>query len=132
MSIIGTGIAAGVANTANQAQQSARADHARSAAQSERASQADKLMLSQLHDASAARDTDQELPDQQAPGYENLYAGDAEADEQEQGSGTAQDDIHFADAPVSSPTGLPIRATYGPHQGIESESPLFRCIDVKG
>lgn len=147
MSIIGTGIAAAVANTANQAQQSGRAANARSAAQSERSAQSDKLIISQLHGTGATRDTDQDMPDPQAPGYEDLYGeGDGEAqqhpgDEQEHAeeksredseSQTAQDKIHLADAPVTSPTGLPITIPYRTKQGLESRSPLFHELDVQG
>ena len=138
MSIIGTGIAAAVANTANQAQQSGRADSARSAAQSERAGQTDKLTLSQLHGAGAARDTDQDMPDQQAPGYEDLYGqGEGEnkepdPEEEQDPTPNTADQIHLADAPVTSPTGIPLQITYRMHQGIEAQAPLFRQIDVKG
>lgn len=138
MSIIGTGIAAGVANTANQAQQLGRADSARSAAQSERAGQTDKLTLTQLHGTGATRDADEDLPDQQTPGYDDLYhQGDGKQSEQEEQDEevddlTADDQIHLADAPVTSPSGIPLQITYRLTQGLEAQAPLFRQIDVKG
>lgn len=145
MSIIGTGIAAGVANTAHQAQQTGRADSARSAAQSERAGQTDKLTLTQLHGTGATRDTDQDLPDSQTPGYDNLYdQGDGEHPEKQEDQEsqadqdkeapelTAADQIHLADAPVTSPTGIPLQPTYRQPHGLEAQVPLFRQIDVQG
>ena len=75
MSIIGTGIAAGVANTGHAARQQSTTNSGRDAQRAGASEQTDKFTITQLHDASATRDTDQDLPDQQAAGYENLYRG---------------------------------------------------------
>lgn len=129
MSTIGTGIAAGVANTANQARQ---ATQQRSGAEAQRAAaakQTDKLTLSQLHDAGATRDTDQDMPDQQAPGYEDLYGqGDGERPA-EDGAADTLDLIHHSDAPACSPTGIALGPTYGPDL---ERAPLFHQLDVTG
>ncbi|MEM1353947.1 MAG: hypothetical protein AAGC44_09140 [Planctomycetota bacterium] len=137
MSIIGTGIAAGVANTANQAQQAGRADNARSAAQAERSAQTDKLTLTQLHGTGSARDTDEDLPDQQAPGYEDLYQ---EGDGEERPAQPAPPEQPYdGDAPneedqaqSSAKIDIPPRLTYTKHHGLEAQAPLSRQIDVTG
>ena len=102
MSIIGTGIAAGVANAGQASKAQSTHQSGRDAQRANNAQQTDKLTFSQLHDASATRDTDQDLPDQQAPGYENLY--DGEGDHEQQSSANPNDHIHDADAPATSPT----------------------------
>ena len=127
MSTIGTGIAAGVANAGNTARTQAAAQSGRDAQRADSASQTDKLTLSQLHGASATRDADQDMPDGQAPGYEELYEGDAEREE-EKAETNPNDQIHDGDAPPSSPTHLPLRSTYDPDP---HEHPLFHAIDVK-
>ena len=123
MSIIGTGIAAGVANAGTTARAQAATQSGRDAQRADSANQTDKLTLSQLHDAGATRDTDQDLPDHQAPGYEQLYRGDAEQQEP-----NPNDQIHDSDAPQSSPTHLPLQPTYGP---AAKDHPLFHALDVK-
>lgn len=125
MSIIGTGIAAGVANAGTTSRSQAANQSGRDAQRADGQQQTDKLTLSQLHDAGATRDTDQDLPDGQAPGYEQLYEGEAEAAEDQ---ANPNDQIHSEDAPPSSPTNLPIQATYGPHG---KEHTLFHNLDVK-
>lgn len=122
MSIIGTGIAAGVANAGNTARQQTANSSGRDAQRADHAQQTDKFTLSQLHDAGATRDTDSDMPDQQAPGYEDLYQGDKPDDDQ----ANPNDQIHDADAPQSSPTELPLQPSYGP-----SEAPLFHAINLK-
>ena len=125
MSIIGTGIAAGVANTGNTARTQAATSSGRDAQRAESTKQTDKLTISQLHGAGATRDTDQDLPDGEAPGYEELYQGDAE---QEDASANPNDQIHHGDAPLSSPTHLPLQPTYDP---AAKDHPLFHNLDVK-
>ena len=125
MSIIGTGIAAGVANAGQTARTQTATSSGRDAQRADSQQQTDKLTLSQLHDAGAARDTDQDLPDQQAPGYEDLYQGDAETSKEQ---ANLNDQIHDQDAPTSSPTNLPLQPTYGP---AGKENPLFHAINLK-
>ncbi len=124
MSIIGTGIAAGVANAGQTAQTQTATQTAKDAARASSAEQTDRLTLSQLHDAGAARDTDQDLPDGQAPGYEDLYEGSGD-----EPSDNPNDQIHGADAPTSSRTDVQLKPSYGP-AGAE-EHPLFHALDVK-
>lgn len=124
MSTIGTGIAAGVANTGNTARTQAATQSSRDAQRADSASQTDKLTLSQLHGASATRDADEDMPDGQAPGYEELYEGDAEPEEET----NPNDQIHDGDAPLSSPTHLPLQPTYDPSA---KDHPLFHAIDLK-
>lgn len=124
MSIIGTGIAAGVANAGTTARTQAAGQSGREAQRADGQQQTDKITLTQLHDASAARDTDEDMPDQQAPGYEDLYQGDAE----QQDEANVNDQIHESDAPQSSATQLPLPPTYGP---AAKEHPLFRKLNVK-
>jgi|GEM_PF-2262677 len=124
MSIIGTGIAAGVANTANAARQQAAAGSSRDAQRADSAQQTDKFTLTQLHDASATRDADEDMPDQQAPGYENLYRRPAQPQAEDEES--FNDAIHDADAPAASTTDIPLAASYGPTQ-----LPLFHALNLK-
>jgi len=123
MSIIGTGIAAGVANTGQTARQQTATSSGKDAQRADHASQTDKF-VSQLHEASATRDADEDLPDGQAPGYDDLY-GEAEAQEENE---NPNDQIHDADAPDSSPTDVPLQPTYGPNA---KDHPLFHAIDLK-
>jgi hypothetical protein len=123
MSIIGTGIAAGVANTGSTARTQAATQSGRDAQRADSASQTDKLTISQLHDASATRDADEDMPDGQAPGYEDLYEGDAEQEEE-----NANDQIHEEDAPQSSSTNLPLPPSYDPSG---KDHPLFHTLNVK-
>ena len=123
MSIIGTGIAAGVANTGQTAKQQSATNSGKDAQRADHASQSDKF-VSQLHEASATRDADEDLPDQQAPGYEQLYdEGEAQQDQD-----NPNDQIHDADAPASSSTGVLLPPTYDPNA---RDHPLFRAIDLK-
>lgn len=136
MSVIGTGIAAGVANTTQSAKQQVQQRAGADAQSANNANNSDKVKLSQLHGAAATRDADQDMPDQQAPGYEDLYGeGDGEQSQDETATetpapGDAIDLIHRSDAPACSPTGLPLGPTYGPrpHDG---RAPLFSQLDVK-
>jgi len=123
MSIIGTGIAAGVANTGSTARTQTTSQSGREARRADGANQTDKLTISQLHDASATRDADEDMPDGQAPGYEDLYQGDAQRDDE-----TTNDQIHDHDAPQSSPTDLPLPSSYDPDG---KEFPLFHKLNVK-
>lgn len=130
MSSIGTGIAAGVANTANTARTQAATSSGRDAQRASSANQTDKLTITQLHDASATRDADEEMPDQQAPGYENLYnEDDPDAQDNNQGdeADNPNDQIHHADAPATSPTDLPLKPSYAPG----SDTPLFHALNLK-
>eukprot|EP00752_Nemacystus_decipiens_P014499 g12908.t1 len=126
MSIIGTGIAAGVANAGTTSRTQTANQGARDAQRASSQQQTDKLTLTQLHDAGATRDADQDLPDSQAPGYEQLYEGDAEASDEQ--ADNPNDQIHNQDAPDRSPTNLSLQATYGPHG---KEHPLFHNLDLR-
>lgn len=73
MSTISTSLAASVAQTAHNAQQAARQ---RDKTRNDRATdQADfnRLMTEKLNGPEDAEDPSAELPDRQAPGYEQLY-----------------------------------------------------------
>ncbi|MGB0766716.1 MAG: hypothetical protein ACPGYV_03285 [Phycisphaeraceae bacterium] len=123
MSIIGTGIAAGVANAGQAAKQTNASQSGKDAQRADRAKQTDKF-VAQLHEAAATRDADQDLPDGQAPGYEDLYH-DTNAQDQDD---NPNDQIHHTDAPQSSSTGVPLQPTYGP---AAKHHPLFHAIDLK-
>ena len=125
MSTIGTGIAASVANAVTAARAQVTSNSSQDAQRSSSQQQTDKLTLTQLHGAGAARDADQEMPDGQAPGYEELYDGDAQPQEEQD---NPNDQIHGDDAPPSSPTNLPLTPTYGPDG---KDHPLFHKLDVK-
>ena len=126
MSTIGTGIAAGVANAGTTARTQAATQSSRDAQRADSQQQTDKITLTQLHDASATRDTDEDMPDGQAPGYEDLYEGGAE--KQEQDEANSNDQIHEGDAPHSSPTNLPMLQSYDP---AAKDLPLFHKLNVK-
>ncbi|MEM9883565.1 MAG: hypothetical protein AAF800_11665 [Planctomycetota bacterium] len=102
MSSIGTGVAAGVASVAHNAQQSAKArDAARSAAERLRREAADTF-VQRLQSAGQADDPDAELPDRQAPGYEQLYLRDI--DGQPLGDPSREvADTPYANLPVPPP-----------------------------
>ena len=125
MSTIGTGIAAGVANTGQAARTQAATQSGREAQRASSAEQTDKVTLTQLHDAGAARDTDEDLPDGQAPGYEDVY-GDAQGEDEQD---NLNDQIHDQDAPPSSPTNLSPQPIYGPAG--QEDLPLFHELDIK-
>jgi hypothetical protein len=135
MSVIGTGIAAGVANTTQTARQAANQRDGEAAQRADNARNADRVTIAQLHGAGATRDSDEDMPDQQAPGYEDLYGqGDGAAQDHEEDAdappaGDTIDLIHRADAPACSPTGLPLSPTYGP-QADAHRAPLFHRLDV--
>ncbi|MFK7789948.1 MAG: hypothetical protein AB8C95_10730, partial [Phycisphaeraceae bacterium] len=112
MSTIGTGIAAGVANAGNTARAQVATGNSRDAQRADSSKQTDKIIISQMQGASATRDADQDLPEGQTPGYEELYEGEAE--QQEDDSANPNDQIHDGDAPLSSATNLPLQPTYGP------------------
>ena len=129
MSTIGTGIAAAVANTGQTAKQQTAINSGRDAQRADHAKQTDKF-VSQLHEATATRDADEEMPDSQAPGYEEIYEGDAQADGKTQGDAdNSNDQIHGNDAPQSSKTNVPLLPSYGPHA--KEHYPLFHAIDLK-
>lgn len=127
MSTIGTGIAAAVANTGQAARTQAATQSGREAQRASSAEQTDKVTLTQLHDASATRDTDEDMPDGQAPGYEDAYGEDDAPNEEEQNN--PNDQIHSQDAPPSSPTNLLGNQTYGPSG--KEEITLFHALDIK-
>lgn len=137
MSVMGTGIAAGVANTTQQAKQAVQQRAGSDAQGASNASRSDKVKVSQLHGAAATRDSDQDMPDQAPPGYEDLY-GEGDGDTPTQGESQPADDgdavdlIHRADAPVCSPTGLSLSPTYGPNGLHAARAPLFHQLDVTG
>ena len=143
MSTIGTGIAAGVANAGQAAKTQTAHQSGRDAQRASAMSQTDKITLTQLHGAGATRDADQEMPEQQAPGYENLY-GEEQAQPSEEESVNPNDQIHHADAPGTSQSGVPLQPSYAPGigpgigpgiaHGIEpgtADHPLFHAIDLK-
>ncbi|MBB6430248.1 hypothetical protein [Algisphaera agarilytica] len=80
MSSIGTGIATGVAAVAQTAQQTARnKDLVRNTQQRVAKDNADSF-VERLQSAGQADDPDAELPDHQAPGYEQLYLHDGDGE----------------------------------------------------
>ena len=76
MSIIGTGVAASVAQTALNAQQQARAVDKSRGEQQRVAADAAAAFVRRLQGTSHTDETGAELPDRQAPGYEQLYGPD--------------------------------------------------------
>lgn len=126
MSTIGTGIAAGVANAGNTARTQTAANSSQDAQRADSAKRTDKIKISQLEGATATRDADQDLPDGQAPGYDDLYHDDAEKKKHDLEN--PNDKIHHSDAPLSSLTNLPLPATYDP---AADKLPLFHKLDVK-
>lgn len=129
MSIIGTGIAAGVANTGQTARQQAAINSGRDAQRADSAQQTDKFTISQLHDASATRDADEDMPDGQAPGYEDIYDEDdkpqGDADEQPD---NPNDQIHHHDAPAANRLHGVLQPSYDPDA---KSAPLFHAINLK-
>lgn len=73
MSVIGTNAAASVAQTAHAAQQVAREKDKKHADRAHDDVRLSQKFAEKLHDAEDAADPDGQLPDRQAPGYEELY-----------------------------------------------------------
>ena len=78
MSIIGTGAAAAVAQTALNAQQQARKADKTSTEQRQAAVDTATLFTERLNGPADADDTGGDLPDRGALGYENLYGPDGQ------------------------------------------------------
>lgn len=129
MGIIGTGIAAGVANAAQTARQQTAAQSGKEARRADARQQTEKINLAQLHDAAATQDTDQDLPEQHPLGYEDLYQqNNPDAVPHPQADpNDANRLIHASDAPPASPAGIPLRPTYDP----DADAPLFHAINLK-
>lgn len=120
MSSIATGIIAGVAQTAHNAQRVARDgdSRARERSDAERAERA--AFEARLSSAGATQDADEELPDKPPPFYERLWQGDAEGQAQpanEQPTPDAKPD----------PTQFHL---YDPHHPAQP-TPLYRHLDIK-
>lgn len=132
MSSIGTGIAAGVAAVHQTARQTARTkDIARNTTHRVAADNRDEF-VERLASAAAAGDPDAELPDHQAPGYEQLYLHDADgqplADPTPRGEETdaeTHDDNHVAT--IVGPDGKVVEFHLPP----EADSPLYRHLDIR-
>ena len=124
MSSIGTGVAASVAQVTQNAQQSAKAaDKARG--DTRRAAQTHAQQhVARLRAPGAALDPDAELPDRQAPGYEQLYFTGPD--------GQPLPDPHLHDGQTHHPDAEahPHIIAYGPHA--EPTYPLYQHLDVRG
>ena len=72
MSVLGTGVAAGVAQAGLQSQQTARRADAQRAEDARRARDEADAYEQKVLDPSTS-DADEQLPDSQTPAYENLY-----------------------------------------------------------
>ncbi|MEM7626001.1 MAG: hypothetical protein AAF333_10265 [Planctomycetota bacterium] len=117
MSSIGTGIATSVASVAQTAQQTARARDKRSGDAQRTAQEVADRFEQRLHAAGEANDPDAELPDHQAPGYEQLYLQDGDGE------------------PLSEPAdpSAPVPVVYGPAAPPPSapEHPLYQHLDIQ-
>lgn len=126
MSSIGTGIAAGVAAVHQTARQTARSkDIARNADQHVAADKRDEF-VERLASAAAAGDPDAELPDHQAPGYEQLYLHDGD------GQPLAEAPSPEAEAQTTtiiSPDGTVAEFLLPPDPG--PNHPLYQHLDIK-
>lgn len=80
MSVSGTGIAAAAAQAAHTAQKVGRSQDKNKADRTHAQDREADLFVHRLQAASEADDPDAELPDHQAPGYEQLYLYDAEGE----------------------------------------------------
>lgn len=138
MSSIGTGIAAGVAAVHQTARQTARAkDIARNTSHRIADDNRDEF-VERLQSAAATGDPDAELPDHQAPAYEQLYLHDG-------------DGRPLADPPAPASCPLPLPHPAGAAMGHEHtatviapdgsvaafilapepESPLYQHLDIR-
>ncbi|MEM0913660.1 MAG: hypothetical protein AAGB29_06475 [Planctomycetota bacterium] len=112
MSIIGTGIAAGLAQTAHQSQAVSRAEDKRRA-ETTRQQEETADRIEALLQTGATADADAELPDHQAAGYEQLYGdpeGERPARQESAADGAETDPAQQADGP---------------------QRPLFEHVDVQ-
>ncbi|MEM8738995.1 MAG: hypothetical protein AAGG38_11045 [Planctomycetota bacterium] len=126
MSSIGTGVAASVAQVAQNAQQSARAKDKARAGQDRVARDGADHFDQQLQSTTQADDPDAQLPDHQAPGYEQLYLHDRD------GQPLAPPRPLPGDTPPSaglSEPNLTGFVTYGPSAA--PAHPLYQHLDIK-
>ncbi|MEO1237627.1 MAG: hypothetical protein AAFX76_12635 [Planctomycetota bacterium] len=117
MSTIGTGVAASVAQVAHNAQQAARARDKARADQTRAARDDGDRFEQRLASPSQADDPDAELPDRQAPGYEQLYFRD--------GDGEPLVDPAASPPPATDPYTDPLGGPPLPGH------PLYQHLDVK-
>lgn len=117
MSAIGTSVAAGVAQTAHNAQRVAREGDTktRQRADSERTDQLSFLM--HLSATGETRDADDEMPDKPTPFYEKLWDGEGDEDAEDQPD----------PEPIPDPTQLHL---YDPHHPPQP-TPLYRHLDIQ-
>lgn len=126
MSSIGTGVATSVAQVAQNAQQTARA-RSKAGTDTQRAAQADAVLrLQRLQAPGAANDPDAELPDRQAPGYEQLYFTGPDGQPLPDPHPLTSDPTPGGDLPDHAPTVI----NYGPHA--QPAFPLYQHLDVRG
>ena len=117
MSSIGTGVATSVAQVAQNAQQTASArDKSRADVQRTAQAEADRFEQ-RLHSAAQADDPGAELPDRQAPGYEQLYLHDGDGEPLADPSEPTADE-----SPAYPPQYGPYPAPY---------APLYQHLDIK-
>ena len=124
MSSIGTGVATSVAQVAQNAQQAGKARDKARADVHRTAQQAQLQRVARLRAPGAALDPDAELPDRQAPGYEQLYFTAPD--------GQPLPDPHDPDDPphAAEASAHDHMITYGPHA--EPTFPLYQHLDVRG
>ena len=120
MSVLGTGIAAGVAQTGLTAQQVGRQRDKRNADRTHDDAQQLLRFDAQLSSPGETRDADQELPDHQAPGYDMLYRGQKAPE-------APPDDTHdLIQPPVPDQPYPPTSAAPG-----STEAPLYQHLDIQ-
>lgn len=135
MSSIGTGVATSVASVSQTAQQTARArDKGRADVQRTAREEADRFDH-KLQAAGEASDPDAELPDREAPGYEQLYLQDGDGDPLAESASPTEPDAAATDAaalPALDP------GVYGPHPAPGTPAPgnlpghpLYQHLDIQ-
>jgi hypothetical protein len=124
MSSIGTGVAASVAQVAHNAQQTAKArDKSRADVQRAVQDDADRFEH-RLHAAGQADDPDAELPDREAPGYEQLYLQDGD------GQPLGPPDVP-QDAIAPPPIGIGLIPPAPPEVPGPPAFPLYQHLDIQ-
>lgn len=118
MEVAGTGVAAGVAQTALQAQQVARRLDGQRTEQAEARRREVERMRAAAEMLGATEDADAELPDRQAPGYENLF-------------GDRVPEPAYRPEPHSEAGEAPATAEAGHRGDLNQPPPLYRHLDVR-
>lgn len=126
MSSIGTGIATSVAQVAHNASRAARSQDKKSGDAARATAQEQDTFIQRLYAAGQTSDPDAELPDRQAPGYEQLYLQDGDGEPLADASTPGEPDHEPPQEPLLLP---PDALLYNARS--RPEAPLYQHLDIQ-